>query len=222
MNSLITGTAAKAADRYAIDVFGIPSLDLMEKASSYVSDYIIKNYQDKEVLIICGSGNNGADGLCIGRMLKGNGFDPLAICCGSGWKGTWEFYRQLSDYRRAGGRIMPAAEAKGSLPDADILVDAVFGIGLGREIKGEYFDIIEQMNTHRGIKISVDVPSGINADTGESMGISFIADRTFTFGRNKTGLDMGEGLRAAGKVTVFDIGIPDQVYEMVSDVCRET
>ena len=166
------------------------------------------------MLIACGMGNNGADGICIGRILKENGFDPLVICCGNAWKGTWEFYRQLSDYRRAGGRFMPALDMREDfLPDADVLVDAVFGIGLKREVGGAYYDLIERMNRHGGLKISVDVPSGINADTGEKMGICFAADRTFTFGRNKTGLIMGEGPAASGNVTVCDIGISDIAYK---------
>ena len=214
MSEAVTGTIAKAADRYAIDRLGIPSLELMERASTFVAEHIIKNCPGKEVLIICGMGNNGADGICIGRILKENGFNPLVICCGSAWKGTWEFYRQLSDYRRAGGRLMPAADVReGLLPDADVLVDAVFGIGLKREVGGEYYDLIERMNRHGGVKISVDVPSGINADNGEKMGICFAADRTFTFGRNKTGLLTGEGPAASGNVTVCDIGIPDEAYE---------
>ena len=212
MNETVTGTLAKAADRYAIDVLGIPSLVLMERASAYVAEYIIKNHPGKEILLICGTGNNGADGVCIGRMLKESGFDPLVICCGNEWKGTWEFYRQLSDYRRLGGRLLPAAATQENLPDADVLVDAIFGIGLKREIGGAYYDLIVKMNGHRGLKISVDVPSGINADTGEKMGICFAADRTFTFGKNKTGLAAGEGPFASGEVTVCDIGIPEQAY----------
>ncbi|MBO7710564.1 MAG: NAD(P)H-hydrate epimerase [Lachnospiraceae bacterium] len=212
---VITGTAAKAADRYAIDVLGIPSLELMERASSFVADHIIKTCPGKSVLIISGMGNNGADGICIGRMLRENGFDPLVVCCGDEWKGTWEYYRQLSDYRRIGGRILPLAGAEGQLPDADVLVDAVFGIGLKREVEGGYRDLIGMMNSHRGLKISVDVPSGINADTGEEMGICFAADMTFTFGKNKTGLVEGAGPEASGKVTVCDIGIPEAAYEQV-------
>ena len=212
---VITGTAAKAADRYAIDVLGIPSLDLMEAASSHAAQFIIENCP-AQVLIICGTGNNGADGVCIGRMLLEHGFDPLVIVAGNIWKGTWEFYRQLSDYRRINGRLMPAGMSEGEagivLPDADILVDAVFGIGLKREVQGTYRELIEKMNQHPAKKISVDVPSGINADTGEEMGAAFRSDITFTFGKNKTGLVTGAGISAAGDVRVCDIGIPEEAY----------
>ena len=219
METPVTGTVAKAADRYAIDVMGIPSLTLMERASSFVASYIRDTCPGKDVLIVCGMGNNGADGICIARMLKESGFDPLVICCGNGWKGTWEYYRQLSEYRRIQGRILPASQTEDGLPDADVLVDAIFGIGLKREVGGEYGKLIGMMNRHGGWKISVDVPSGINADSGEKMGICFAADMTFTFGRNKTGLVSGEGAAAAGEVTICDIGIPGEAYEQALKNC---
>ncbi len=209
---IITGTVAKAADRYAIDVMGIPSLVLMEKASFYVADYIAKNHSGASVLIVCGSGNNGADGICIGRMIKERGFDPLVVCGGKPWRGTREFYSQFSGYRRIGGKILPASEAEGDLPETDILVDALFGIGLKRDVTGSYRELIEKMRRHSGVKLCVDIPSGINADTGDEMGISVNGDATFTFGRNKTGLTAGAGKTAAGKVHVCDIGIPEEAY----------
>ena len=216
---VITGTQAKAADRYAIDVLGIPSLSLMEKASFYIADYVINNHNGAKVLIISGTGNNGADGICIGRMLQENGFLPVVICCGNIWKATWEFYSQLADFKRLGGKIIPYSENMADLPDADVLIDAVFGIGLKREVQGSFKTLIEKMNAHRSIKISVDIPSGINSDTGDEMGISFKADQTFTFGRNKTGLVTGEGVKEAGKIVVCDIGIPEDVYRKVYNGC---
>ena len=217
-NAIITGTVAKAADRYAIDVMGIPSLTLMERASSFVAEYMISQFPGADVLIVCGTGNNGADGICIGKMLKRQGFDPLVIAAGNGWKGTWEFFSQLADYRRMGGRILLARDVKDELPKADVLVDAIFGIGLMRDVIGEYRELIEKMNRHPGRKISVDVPSGINADTGSKMGICFRADETFTFGRNKVGLILGDGAHAAGTVSVCDIGIPGEAYAAAENI----
>ena len=208
----VTGTAAKAADRYAIDVLGIPSLTLMENASAFVADYITREYPRARVLIACGVGNNGADGLCAGRMLKERGYDPVAVCCGDLWKATWEFLRQLSDCRRTGVEIVRMEDLSGSLPEADVIVDAVFGIGLKREVAGPFRDLIGLIREQRCPVVSVDVPSGINADTGEEMGIYVRADATITFGRNKTGLLAGTGKEAAGKVIVCDIGIPKEAY----------
>ena len=111
-----------------------------------------------------------------------------------------------------------ARDVKDELPKADVLVDAIFGIGLMRDVIGEYRELIEKMNRHPGRKISVDVPSGINADTGSKMGICFRADETFTFGRNKVGLILGDGAHAAGTVSVCDIGIPDEAYAAAENI----
>ena len=100
------------------------------------------------------------------------------------------------------------------LPDDDILIDGIFGIGLHREIAGDYRTFIEEANRRRhGFVLAIDAPSGINTDTGELMGCGIKADVTITFGRNKTGLVCGAGQNSAGRVLVEDIGIPDEAYE---------
>ncbi len=269
MSSAVTGTAAKAADRYAIDILGIPSLELMERASRYVTDHILKHFRDTDpdqpvrVLVMSSVGNNGADGICIARqLLDENGtFHPVVLLCGFLEKATWELLHQLSEYKKRGGEAvflrpdgsgMPAAGRQGlsgMMPggektscsklsssddlflcadffsSADVIVDALFGIGLRRPVEGLYQALIEAANAAgpfaacssgpcaaRPVKIAVDVPSGINADDGRCMGICFQADVTLTFGRNKTGLMTGAGPDAAGEVTVCDIGIPDEAY----------
>ena len=99
------------------------------------------------------------------------------------------------------------------LSDDDILIDGIFGIGLHREIAGDYRTFIEEANRRRhGFVLAIDAPSGINTDTGELMGCGIKADVTITFGRNKTGLVRGAGQNFAGRVLVEDIGIPDEAY----------
>ena len=100
----ITGTIAKAADRYAIDVLGMPSLDLMERASRHVTDHIIGCFQKEAedavipAVILCSVGNNGADGVCIARQLLDDDkrFDPAVVICGKPEKASWEFLHHLS------------------------------------------------------------------------------------------------------------------------------
>lgn len=246
VKSAVTGTAAKAADRYAIDILGIPSLELMERASRYVTDHILEHFPDTDpdrtvrVLVMSSVGNNGADGVCIARQLldKRGAFHPVVLLCGFLEKATWELLHQLAEYKKRGGEVlflrpdgsgMPRGD-KASYADlfssADVIVDALFGIGLKRPVEGLYKDLIGAANAAgasgpcssepciaaRPMKIAVDVPSGINADDGCCMGICFQADATLTFGRNKTGLLTGDGPAAAGEVTVCDIGIPDEAY----------
>ncbi|MGN8761990.1 NAD(P)H-hydrate epimerase [Oribacterium sp. HCP3S3_B9] len=258
--SCITGTVAKAADRYAMDVMGLKSLTLMETASSKVAEYVMKHYplcgehdlqsaapimvnegganggaypkrsesdgDHLKISVLCGVGNNGADGVCASRMLLGEGYQPQVYIVGNLEKASWEFLYQLCHFQQAGGTVTmyhPDVDTAADdaslfranrLPDDDIQIDGIFGIGLHREIAGDYRTFIEEANRRRhGFVLAIDAPSGINTDTGELMGCGIKADVTITFGRNKTGLVCGAGQNFAGRVLVEDIGIPDEAYE---------
>lgn len=272
----ITGTVAKAVDRYAMDVMGLKSLTLMETASGKIAEYVMKHYPQRrghdlqlevpimvgpdgensavyrerselggeslKISVLCGVGNNGADGVCASRMLLRAGYQPRVYIVGNLEKASWEFLYQLCHFQQAGGTVtmyrpyvdaanageatvmavhpdsdMAADDASlfraNRLPDDDILIDGIFGIGLHREVAGDYRAFIEEANRRRhGFVLAIDAPSGINTDTGELMGCGIKADVTITFGRNKTGLVCGAGQNFAGRVLVEDIGIPDEAY----------
>lgn len=199
-------------------------------------------YQDLKISVLCGVGNNGADGVCASRMLLEEGYQPRVYIAGKLEKASWEFLYQLCHFQQAGGTVTmyhpdvdtanvgeaavmavhpdsataadDASPFRGNrLPDDDILIDGIFGIGLHREIAGDYRTFIEEANRRRhGFVLAIDAPSGINTDTGELMGCGIKADVTITFGRNKTGLVCGAGQNFAGRVLVEDIGIPDEAY----------
>ncbi len=214
-DNIITGTAAKAADRYAMDVLGMASLALMETASRKVAQYVMTHYPDKKtaITVLCGMGNNGADGVCASRILLASGYCPRVYLAGNMEKASWELLYQLFRFQQAGGTVY-IYEKDTVLPDEDILIDGIFGIGLHREIAGIFRDMIQETNRHRHtFVLAIDAPSGINTDTGALMGCGIPADLTLTFGRNKTGLVTGEGRTYAGQVVVEDIGIPDEAYE---------
>lgn len=208
----ITGTVAKAADRYAMDVMGLKSLTLMETASSKIAEYVMKHYPlSHKISVLCGVGNNGADGVCASRILLKEGYQPHVYIVGNLEKASWEFLYQLCHFQQAGGVV--TMYRPNTLPDDDILIDGIFGIGLHREIAGDYRLFIEEANRHsHGFVLAIDAPSGINTDTGALMGCAIKADVTITFGRNKTGLVRGAGRELAGRVLVEDIGIPDEAY----------
>lgn len=183
-------------------------------------------YQDLKISVLCGVGNNGADGVCASRMLLREGYQPQVYIVGNLEKASWEFLYQLCHFQQAGGTVTmyhPDVDTAADdaslfranrLPDDDILIDGIFGIGLHREIAGDYRTFIEEANRRRhGFVLAIDAPSGINTDTGELMGCGIKADVTITFGRNKTGLVCGAGQNFAGRVLVEDIGIPDEAYE---------
>lgn len=216
--NIITGTESKAADRYAIDVLGIPSLTLMENASTSVVEHLASNYPESSILILAGTGNNGADGICVARMIHDDDrfmFNPTVLVSGNIEHASWEFLHQLSEYKRVGG-IFSYIGKDYKFPEADVLVDAVFGIGLKtilREDRAALLKAADKMNyTH---VIAIDIPSGINADTGVLMGAGIHADTTITFGRTKTGLIKAMGIEYSGEVIVKDIGIPDEAYDHV-------
>ena len=214
----ITGTASKRADRYAIDVLGIPSLTLMETASSKVAAHIIRNFPSSSVAILSGTGNNGADGICIARLLCE---DPAftgtvqAVVAGNLEHASWEFLHQLAQFKRIGGNVTYYRNGD-VLPSSDVLVDAVFGIGLLSQLREDKKELLMSADCmHYSHVIAVDIPSGINSDTGELMGAGIHSETTITFGRSKTGLITGEGREYAGNVIVEDIGIPDEAYDHV-------
>lgn len=213
----ITGTVAKAADRYAMDVMGLKSLTLMETASSKIAEYVMKHFPlSHKISVLCGVGNNGADGVCASRILLREGYQPHVYIVGNLEKASWEFLYQLCHFQQAGGAV--TMYRPDTLPDDDILIDAIFGIGLHREIAGDYRLFIEEANRRsHGFVLAIDAPSGINTDTGELMGCGIKADVTITFGRNKTGLVCGAGQKLAGRVLVEDIGIPDEAYIAVEE-----
>ncbi len=216
MSEIITGTKAKKADRYAIDVLKIPSLALMETASSKVADFCLsQGAMNSRILVLSGVGNNGADGICIARLLlqKNSNTNIEVLINGNLEKASWEFLYQLSKLKEIGGKI---SYYKGEdLPDSDVLIDALFGIGLLKPLRPDALELVSKADRkcYKNV-IAVDVPSGINSDTGEVMGAAIHASNTITFGRNKTGLNEGEGPLYAGTIIVEDIGIPDSAYEI--------
>ena len=207
MKKDIDSLVARKADRIAIDEMGIPSLDLMFNASKAVADFVMDNYPKKKILIVCGTGNNGADGLCAASILREKGFDTTVNILGEIEKGSWEFYYQLSQYKQLKG-VLSFNEKE--VIDHDVLLDGLFGVGLSRKIEGKYYDYIEKLNAYQSVKVAIDVPSGLNPDNGTIMGICLKADVTITFGRNKCGF---KDSAYTGRVIVKDIGIPDDVYE---------
>ncbi len=204
MEYLLNGKEMKACDTATIEYFGVPSAVLMERAAMSVVEEMTAHFPDaKTFLIVCGSGNNGGDGLAIARLLFLQGQKVQIAFVGNEAKASRETALQLSIVRKYGVSI--SDEIPGE--DYDVIVDSVFGIGLVRNIEGRYFEIISQMNEKSGKKVAVDISSGINADNGQMMGIAFLADLTVSFGFAKTGHILYPGAAFTGELAVKDIGI---------------
>lgn len=210
MRFLPDGDSMKAADKDTIENLGIPSLELMERAARSCIDSMKKEKLDfTDVLIVCGSGNNGGDGFAIARLLKEEGCAVTVFMAGNPAHLSAECRYQWKLFESIGGSI------RDHYPDGtySLIIDAIFGVGLSREVTGHYREVIEWMNEASGTKVAVDIPSGINAGNGCVLGIAFRADYTVTFQVEKIGLIFYPGKEYAGKVTVTDIGISLRTME---------
>ncbi len=210
MRYLVNGAQMKGADAYTIQKVGIPSMELMERAAgSCVRVMEEEGFDLSAPCVVCGSGNNGGDGFAIARMLINKGYPAKVFFVGNESRRTEETRRQMEMLSEIGGRISNEYEDG----EYSIIIDAIFGVGLGREINGDYRKVIERMNAADAVKFAVDMPSGISADTGEVLGIAFRADITVTFQLEKMGLVFYPGKEYAGRVKAEDIGIHTEYLE---------
>lgn len=210
MDELLTTQEMGEADRLTI-AGGVPGIVLMERAGAAVAAAAASlAAPPAAVALVCGPGNNGGDGLVAARLLAERGFRVRVLLWG-------ERKALRGDAALAAGRwegpIEPALpEALGA---ADLVVDALFGAGLARPVEGAPKALIEAMNAAGRPVLAVDLPSGINGDTGEVMGAAVRAGATVTFFRRKPGHLLLPGRSHCGPVTVADIGIPDSVLAAI-------
>lgn len=204
-------------DRRTIKERGIPGILLMERAAISILEEI--NARKDTVLparvkclIVVEGGNNGGDGLALARLLAQQG-DQVEVCYISGLsKVSDSFAYQLDIVRNLGIQVTDEISQK----EYEIIVDGIFGVGLKRDVAGIWKNVIEQMNNMPGYKIAVDLPSGVDATTGQVLGTSFRADLTVTFGLNKRGLVLHPGCDMAGQVVVREIGFSDREVQDIA------
>jgi len=218
MNHLLNSIEMKRLDEYTINVLGMPSLVLMERAALKTTDIIIKNIQRSDrIIVACGSGNNGGDGIAIARMLHLKDYHVEVFFVGNEAKASNETKRQLEIIRNLG---LTEYNSYMDFNHAEVIVDAIFGIGLSKPIEGKYEAVIRAINESNAKVFAVDAPSGICCTTGKVMGCAVNADYTITFGFNKIGLVLYPGAGYAGEVHVVDIGFPRQSMAYVSPRTR--
>jgi hydroxyethylthiazole kinase-like uncharacterized protein yjeF len=198
-----------AAERAAARVRSFPVRHV--KAPGQPASYPL----DARVVVVSGAGNNGGDGFVVARHLLARGAEVECFLVGSSEKVTGESRINHDAYIDLGGTFteLPAgsslAPLEAALARADLVVDAIFGTGLDRPIRGHLADVIGAINARAGRCVALDVPSGLDADSGAPLGIAVEADVTVTFGHLKIGLLTPEGARLAGAVHVVDLGVPD-------------
>lgn len=215
MKFIVTAKEMKEYDNNTIAKIGIPALVLMERAALKLQEEIVKRVPQAEcVLIVAGTGNNGADGLALARLFAEDRVKVTVCIVGDLQKSTEQFQVQYSILKHYEVELLQGEEAIRTLEwysttsvRVDVLVDAMFGVGLSRNVEGRYANAIRCMNNIRGYKIAADIPSGVCADSGKILGIAFRADLTVTFGFLKRGLLLYPGCELTGVWSVADIGI---------------
>ena len=218
---LVSAKIMRELDRSAIEDFKIPGGILMENAGAGCARLIGEHFADEidqGVMIICGTGNNGGDGFVIARHLWNSGCDVDVIILGSAKeiKGDAKI-----NYEIAKAMDLPIFEVNDD-DDFDeaffnetygLIVDAIFGTGLDREVTGIHADVIEIINGSDSSVFAVDIPSGLNSDTGLEMGTAIYADMTATFGLSKIGQWLYPGRIFCGSLKIVDISIPPLAIE---------
>ena len=229
MKYLVKKAEMQQYDTNTMEMFGIPSLVLIERAALAAVEELERDglQENSRILLACGTGNNGADGLVMARLLFLKGYRVHILTIGNRTKATKENQKELEIADNYGIPVVSAevflnwfskeaaGEADpptGNMGGYDIVVDAVFGVGLSRRIEGAYGQVIECLNALPGKKLAVDIPSGIDADDGSVLGVAFRADLTVTFSYEKAGMRLFPGQSYCGTIVCRSVGIDDRSF----------
>lgn len=206
-------------DRQAIDAAGISGYTLMTRAAQAAMAEARTTFPAvRRWQVLCGAGNNGGDGYVLARLAAAAGIDVSVVALAPPETLRGDAATACDDYAAAGGR-MHAWEGRLD-PDAGLLVDALFGSGLSRAVEGEYAEVVRAINRHPGAILSLDVPSGLSADTGEVLGVAVRADVTVTFVGLKCGLLLGRGPECVGRLRFAGLDIPENCKRALAPCLR--
>ena len=216
---VMTRDEVRAFDSWAINEAKVPGVVLMENAGRSCTELIkdkLSGSDEAKVCIFCGTGNNGGDGYVIARGLVNSGFKVLVVICGDRDRIKGDAKINLDILEKIGGPIEQlnmndsdiAVRIKEFAADAELIVDAVFGTGLSGEVRGGYILLIESINSLQRCVLAVDIPSGLDCDTGEPLGAAIKASYTVTFVAVKKGFAISKtSRRYTGDVYVASIGV---------------
>ncbi|HOR12880.1 MAG TPA: NAD(P)H-hydrate dehydratase [Clostridia bacterium] len=213
MLSLLTPAQMRQLDAHMINEQGIPEEVLMEQAAMGVTAAVEALLPlGGRVFVFCGNGNNGGDGLAVLRQLGTKGIDCCAylFCAPASLTGLAGLQYRIAIASGLKAEIILDDEALDAIDftKADVLVDALFGTGLSREISGRYRLVVEKINASKKPVVAVDIPSGINGETGQVLGAAVRASLTVTFMHKKLGHLLFPGREYSGRVSITKIGIP--------------
>lgn len=208
----------RAFDAWAINELGIPGVVLMENAGRSCAELVkekLEGVAKPKVCIFCGTGNNGGDGYVIARHFLNSGFEVVVVVCGDRGKVKGDAKINL-DILEGLGQSVEQLDLSGSdissrveafAAGADMLVDGLFGTGLSGQLSDEYKELIESINSQGCPVLAVDIPSGLDCDTGEPLGAAIRASYTVTFVAVKKGFSAAKATAYTGEIFVASIGV---------------
>ena len=211
---LYRATQVRELDRITIADMGVSGVCLMERAGSAAFHLLQTKWEEaKRIIVICGIGNNGGDGYVLARLAFLAGYDVTVLQLGDIKKLKGDAKIVYEAMTEVGLSVQVFAEKKLSV--VDVVVDALFGTGLDREVKGEWRQVIEGINRCKCPVMSLDIPSGLHADTGNVMGAAVHAQATISFIGLKQGLFTAEGPEYCGEICFDDLKVPLEIYKQI-------
>jgi ADP-dependent NAD(P)H-hydrate dehydratase / NAD(P)H-hydrate epimerase len=215
---ILSSAQARAFDRFLAERCAVPSLLLMENAGRGAAHAVHQRLQrPRRVLCACGVGNNGGDGFVVARHLLGLGYQVTVALLGRADQVSGDAAVNLQAWRGLSGALIELdgdgirGRFDGLAAAADAIVDGLLGTGLSREVSGRFREAVESINAAGRPVFALDVPSGMDADTGVALGVCVRAQVTITFGHPKSGLLTSTGADAAGELVLQDLGVPREL-----------
>ena len=213
MRKIYLADQIKGLDKLAISEQKITSFSLIKRAGMAARDLLLRRWSAvKSVGIVCGSGNNGADGFVLGALLADRGIQVTVHSPSASLKRDSE--AEIAS-RLCFERKIKITDIDETIEKSELIVDALLGTGLSREVEGSFFEVISKINESNKPVLAIDVPSGLCSDTGRERGTCVRADLTITFIGEKAGLHIGDGPRFSGEVIFNNLEVPESIYSKI-------
>jgi hydroxyethylthiazole kinase-like uncharacterized protein yjeF len=211
---LYTAAQVRELDRLAIDVAGISGYTLMCRAGEACWAVLRKQWPAaRSLTVLCGAGNNGGDGFVIARLALAANWQVRLYQLGNTSHMQADARQACDAFTRTGGQVQPFTAA--TAIEGDVIVDALLGTGVDRPLQGLWRNAIDAINAASAPVLAVDIPSGVQADSGTVAGVAAHADRTVTFIGRKAGLYTGAAPDYSGRISFADLGVPGSIFEQV-------
>ena len=209
---IFSSKTVSGVDQRAIHEMSIPGFELMKRAAEFSYQQAEKYFPNmNSIIIFCGNGNNSGDAYLLGCLAISNNIKSkvVSLCDTESLKG--DALQAFNNYKSLEGEV--SGWVNDLDMDCDLIIDGIFGTGINRDVEGKYLAAIEKINSSQVPVLSLDIPSGLNADTGEVMGMSVKADLTTTFVGKKKGLYFNQGPRNSGSIEYSSLSIPDECFK---------